>query len=126
MSVFLQRDPRRILAYRHPVDMRKSYDGLMGLVQTALHEDPLSGDLFVFFNRKGTHLKLVFWDRTGYCLFAKRLERGRFALPGDAEKQQITVRVLELILDGIPLGTRRTLGVQNQYDSRREGRSPHP
>jgi len=118
--VFFERAPRRILAYRHPVDMRKAYDGLMGLVQTALHEDPLSGDLFVFFNRRATLVKLVFWDRTGYCLFAKRLERGRFALPGDATKQELSSRALELILDGIPLGERRAIRVQAQYDDRRE------
>lgn len=124
--MFLQRDPRRILAYRHAVDMRKSYDGLMALVQTALHEDPLSGDLFVFVNRRGTHLKLVFWDRTGYCLFAKRLERGRFMLPGQEAKQEISVRALELILDGIPLGDYRLRRVQITHDAARESRLARP
>lgn len=66
------REPRRILAYRHPVDMRKSFNGLMGLVQSALREDVLSGSLYVFFNRRGNLLKLLFWDRTGFCLFANQ------------------------------------------------------
>ena len=77
---------RRILAYNEPVDMRKSFNGLVALVQSVLLEDPLSGSLFVFFNRRGNYMKLVTWDRTGYCLFAKKLERGRFRLPtGDAK-----------------------------------------
>jgi transposase len=55
--------------------MRKSFDGLVGLVRDAMREDPLSGSLFVFVNRRGNYLKLVYWDRTGYALFAKRLEQ---------------------------------------------------
>ena len=67
-------DVRRILAYSKPVDLRKSIDGLVGLVKSVLEEDPLSGSLFVFVNRRGNYVKLVSWDRTGWCLFAKRLE----------------------------------------------------
>ena len=74
---------RRILAYREPVDLRKSFPGLIGLVKAVLAEDPLSGSVFVFINRRGTLIKTIYWDRTGFCLFAKRLERGRFHLPGD-------------------------------------------
>ena len=55
---------KRILAYRNPVDMRKQFTGLVALVQSALGKDPLSGDLFVFFNRRRTILKAVYWDRT--------------------------------------------------------------
>jgi len=69
-------------------------------------EDPLSGSLYVFFNRHGNYLKLVYWDRTGFSLFAKRLERGRFALPGDADKQELSLKAFELVLDGIVLGGR--------------------
>jgi transposase len=67
-------DGRRILAYSNPVDLRKSIDGLVGLVKSVLEGDPLSGSLFVFVNRRGNLVKLVSWDRTGWCLFAKRLE----------------------------------------------------
>lgn len=108
--MFLSAAPRRILAYSEPVDMRKSFDGLVALVQNALGEDPLSGSLFVFFNRRGNYLKLVTWDRTGYCLFAKRLERGRFCLPSGERKQEISERAFSLILDGIVLGKRRAIG----------------
>jgi transposase len=97
---------RRILAYGEPVDLRKSIDGLVGLVKGALAEDPLSGSLFVFLNRRGTYLKLVYWDRTGFCLFAKRLEQGRFRLPAAAPKQELSAQVFRLLLDGIELGRR--------------------
>lgn len=89
--------------------MRKSFDGLIGVVKSALQEDPLSGTLFVFFNRKGNYLKLVTWDRTGFCLFAKRLERGRFHLPSGEAKQEISEQAFRLILDGIVLGRRRAM-----------------
>jgi len=98
--------PRRILAWRQPVDMRKSFDGLVGLVRDAMIEDPLSGSLFVFVNRRGNYLKLVYWDRTGFALFAKRLDRGRFALPGQDQTQSLSQKQFRLILDGIVLGGR--------------------
>ena len=107
--MFLSSAPRRILAYSEPVDMRKSFDGLVAVVQNILHEDPLSGCLYVFFNRRGNYLKLVAWDRTGYSLFAKRLERGRFRLPSGESKQEISERAFRLILDGIVLGRRRRM-----------------
>jgi transposase len=105
--VFLSSEPRRILAYKEPVDMRKSFSGLIAVVQSVLGEDPLSGALFVFVNRRGNYLKLITWDRTGYCLFAKRLEQGRFRLPSGAAKQELDERAFRLILDGIVLGRRR-------------------
>lgn len=100
---------RRILCYRDPVDMRKSFDGLVALVKSVLGEDPLSGSLFVFFNRRGNYLKLVYWDRTGFCLFAKRLERGHFVLPGTERTREVNEQTFRLILDGIVLGARRRL-----------------
>jgi transposase len=97
------REVTRILAYRHPVDMRNSFDGLVALVKTAMNEDPLSGSLYVFINRRRTHMKAVYWDRTGYCLFAKRLESARFVLPGSEERSELTERTFSLFLDGIVL-----------------------
>jgi len=97
---------RRILAWRQPVDMRKSFDGLVGLVRDAMIENPLSGSLFVFVNRRGNYLKLVYWDRTGFALFAKRLERGRFVIPGQDQAQSLSPDQFRLILDGIVLGGR--------------------
>lgn len=107
--MLLAREVSRILAYRHPVDMRKSIDGLVGLVKNALDEDPLSGSLYVFINRRRTYIKSVYWDRTGFCLFAKRLERGRFTLPSDQETFEISEQAFRLLLDGIVLGTSRRL-----------------
>lgn len=127
LSVLVTPGSRRILAYRHPVDMRKSIDGLVGLVKSVLQEDVLSGDLFLFFNRRGTYLKFVAWDRTGFCLFAKRLERAKFVLPGEAEKLELSQRAFELILDGIVLGARRVHGVRTEHDTiGRESRFAQP
>ena len=105
--MLFQREIRRILAYRHPVDMRKQFDGLVAIVRNELQEDPLSGSLYVFINRRRNYVKLVYWDRTGYCLFAKRLERGRFTLPGDADTFELTEQTFRLLLDGILLGGKR-------------------
>ena len=100
---------RRILAYRDPVDMRKQFDGLVGLVQDSVGEDPLSGTVYVFFNRRRNILKAVYWDRTGFCLFAKRLEHGRFVLQGTERTRVLDDRTLRLLLDGIQLGRRRRM-----------------
>lgn len=98
------RDPHRILAYTEAVDMRKSFDGLLGVIKSEVLEDPLSETIFLFVNRRGNYLKGIYWDRTGYFLFAKRLERGKFKFPSDEKKQEISEQILKLILDGIELG----------------------
>lgn len=64
-----------------PADMRKSFEGLSGLIRGKLQEDPLSGHLFLFCNKARNRLKMVFWDGTGLWVCAKRLERGRFSWP---------------------------------------------
>ena len=69
----------RVWAWPHPTDLRNGYDGLFGLARNAMHRDPLSGDLFLFVNRTRTTCKILHWDGTGLCLYAKRLARGRFA-----------------------------------------------
>jgi transposase len=97
---------KRILFYSEPVDMRKSFDGLIGVTTGLLKENPLSGDLFIFVNRKCNYVKILFWDRTGFCLYAKRLDRGRFKFFGIEEKGEITQEQLSLLLDGIALGRR--------------------
>jgi transposase len=102
--------PRRIFAYAKPTDMRKSFQGLLALVQTVFgEEDPYSGSLFLFRNRRGNYVKILAWDRTGFVLYAKKLERGRFALPSRAETQELNEQSLRFILDGIALGGRHTL-----------------
>ena len=100
--------PRRIYAYTKPTDMRKSFQGLLALVQQVFAEqDPYSGSLFVFVNRRGNYIKALVWDRTGFALYAKRLERGRFVFPSESASQELSERALRFLLDGIPLGTRR-------------------
>jgi transposase len=86
--------------------MRKSFDGLSSLVKEKLSENPLSGQLFVFVNRRGNYLKALYFDRSGYALWAKRLEQGRFhyrrgrgAAAGD--KVALNVTELKLMLEGI-------------------------
>ncbi len=98
---------RRIFAYTQPTDMRKSFQGLLALVQRVFIEDPYSGSLFVFVNRRGNYVKILAWDRTGFSLYAKRLERGRFIFPSAAESQELSEQALGFLLDGIPLGGRR-------------------
>ncbi|MFE8031658.1 IS66 family insertion sequence element accessory protein TnpB [Thiohalocapsa marina] len=92
----------RIWLYTPPTDMRKSFDGLAALVKQQLAEDPLSGQLFAFINRKRTQMKVLYFDRTGYCLWSKRLERGQFhwdAARGD--KQALDPTALTCLLEGI-------------------------
>ena len=60
----------KILAGIAPVDMRKSFDGLVATVRQVLHCDPLQGHLFVFFNKRRDHVRILFWDRSGFCIFA--------------------------------------------------------
>lgn len=98
---------QRILAYREPVDMRKSFDGLIAVTAHCLREDPLSGDLYIFRNKRGNYIKILKWDRSGYVLYCKRLERGRFKINLTEEKQNITEQQLSFLLDGLPLGIKR-------------------
>ena len=121
--LFWRGEMRRILAYRHPVDMRRQIDGLVGLVQNVLGEDALSGTLYVFCNRRGNLLKLITWDRTGFCLFAKRLEHGHFRFPGEATKQELSARAFELLLDGIMLGSRKAYALERMHDATRRASS---
>lgn len=103
-------EAERIFAYTQPTDMRKSFQGLLALVQRVFTEDPYSGSLFVFVNRRGNYVKILAWDRTGFALYAKRLERGRFVFPSAEASQELSAKALRFLLDGIPLGGRRTLG----------------
>ena len=72
------RQASRVLVYERPVDMRKSFDGLQAVASLVAQEDVLFDSLYLFMNRSKTILKVLFWDRTGWCVVAKRLERGRF------------------------------------------------
>ena len=83
-------------------DMRKGMDGLAALVQTTLAENPFSGHIFVFRGRRGDLVKLVWFDGDGLCLFAKRLERGRFVWPqATSGTVALTAAQLSMLLEGI-------------------------
>jgi len=90
----------RYFFYRPPTDMRKSFDGLCGLIKSGLKKDPLSGDVFVFVNRRRTLMKLILWDRNGFLLCYKRLEEGTFELPPDGEP---TWAQMTMMLEGVSL-----------------------
>jgi len=82
--------------------MRKSFDGLCGLVRQELGENPLSGSLFVFCNRRRNMVKLLYWDRDGFALWFKRLELGQFSLPAILNSDyRIDRRELVLLLEGV-------------------------
>ena len=96
----------RIYVCTDPTDMRKAFDGLASLVEHVLQQDPLSGHLFCFFNRRRDRSKILWYDHGGYALFCKRLERGRFCVPeAQADARSVTMRAAELalILEGIDL-----------------------
>jgi transposase len=90
-----------------PIDMRKSFDGLAAAARESLRKDPESGALFVFANKRGHRVKILWWDRTGYCLLQKRLEWGAFRLPRalDTNATSVAIDVAELskILEGVKL-----------------------
>ena len=97
----------RLFVARGVTDMRKSFDTLAALVVDVIDEDPQSGHLFLFVNRRRDRLKVLWWDRSGYCLLAKRLERGQFRVfdraTGTAGAFEMSVSELSLILEGIDL-----------------------
>ena len=96
----------RIWLYSQPTDMRKSFTGLSGLVRKVLEHNPLSGALFVFVNRRKTHIKILYFDGSGYCIWMKRLEQGRFQVPeNDQQSLELDSTTLKLILDGIDLNS---------------------
>ena len=102
----------RIFVARAPVDMRKGFDGLTGEVIDIVDEDPQSGHLFVFFNKRRDRMKSLLWDGSGYWLLYKRLEHGRFQIFDRATNRagafELTSTELALLLDGIDLrGSRR-------------------
>lgn len=93
----------RVFLAAGATDMRKSFNGLSGIVRSRLGTNPLSGDLFVFCNRGKSRLKILYFDTSGLWVFAKRLERGSFAWPasGDAVRIELRYEELLLLLNGI-------------------------
>lgn len=98
--------PVRIFLCTEPADLRKSFDGLAQMVRVFLGADPLSGHLFVFRNRRGDRIKLLYWDSDGLAIWYKRLEQGSFRFPPVREPGhgvEIRAADLTMILDGVDL-----------------------
>ncbi|MDB5939292.1 MAG: Orf2 family protein [Polaromonas sp.] len=92
----------RVFLYGQPVSMRLSFDGLYALARHGLHQDPLSGHLFVFVNRRATQMKVLYFDRSGWCVWAKRLEAGTFLRDWSAVvHREMDWTALKLMLEGI-------------------------
>ena len=101
----------KVFLYAQAADLRRGYDGLASIVQDGMGEDPLSGSLYVFVNRRRNRIKVLYWDETGYAIWMKRLEVGSLELPPAqdpaATSVKITASELSLILEGIELSSIR-------------------
>lgn len=97
----------RIYVAAQPVDARKSFDGLVALVESEFGLEPLSGHLFAFLNRRGHIAQLLFWDRNGFCILKKRLEAGTYSLAREVSATSTHIEIdageLALLLEGIEL-----------------------
>ena len=119
----------RYFLYREATDMRKSFDGLCGLVQGQLGKNPMSGDLFIFINKRRNRIKLLRWETGGFVLFYKRLEKGTFEFPESEStslSQTINYSELVMIITGISLKyarKRRRFLQQKRDEQRREAPS---
>lgn len=107
--------PEKIMLLRDPTDMRKSFDGLSGIIRNQLKGDPTDGTLFLFINRRRDRIKAMYWDRDGLALWYKRLESGTFEtlrLGSDAFVVQIDATEFAMLLGGAPW---RTTGRRKRY-----------
>ena len=100
--MFFPEGQMKVWLCTEPTDMRRSFDALSGMVKHQLHEDPLSGQLFVFINRRKTQMKVLYFDRSGYCIWSKRLVQGQFNyMTSTAGKRSLDWLQLKLLLEGI-------------------------
>jgi transposase len=101
----------KIFIATDPIDCRKSHDALAALAEHVLRENPLSGNLFLFINKRADRIKMLYWDGDGYALWYKRIEAGRVKLPKppeNATRMEVSAVDLAMILSGIDLtGVRR-------------------
>ena len=98
----------RVFLYRRPTDMRKSFHGLVALTESELKQDPLSGSLFVFLNRRRDRVKILYWGQFGFCIWYQQLQKGTYQIPSptalaEQETLEVTSSQLSLILEGIDL-----------------------
>lgn len=109
--MFLLSPQTKVFLAKDPTDMRKSFCGLIVLAEAVLHQDPASGHLFVFVNKRRDMLKILHWDGSGWWIWYRQLERGTFQLPEpvavDDNGLELTPSQLSLILDGIDLSSVR-------------------
>jgi transposase len=92
----------RVLVATKPVDFRKGADGLAALVRETMQADPFSGAIYVFRAKRADRIKLIYWDGTGVCLFAKRLEDGKFRWPGVQDRvMRLSAAELSALLEGL-------------------------
>ena len=104
--MFTLSSSNRFHLYSQPTDMRKSFDGLSGLVQGTLGANPLNGDVFIFINRRRDKIKLLHWQGVSFTLYYKRLEEGTFEVPDyDPEVGSITLSYAQLVMlvDGLTI-----------------------
>jgi transposase len=100
--MFFPEGQLRVYLYGEPTDLRRSFDGLSAMVRQQLAADPLDGGLYAFINRRGTQIRVLYFDRSGYCLWSKRLEAGRFVSDwGAVRTRQMDFTGLKLLLEGI-------------------------
>lgn len=90
----------RLFICQHPVNMRKSFEGLSALVEELFPQELLSGALFIFLNRRKDHMKVLFWDKDGLVIWFKRLEKGSFAWKWESDNQ-IDRRTFLMLLEGV-------------------------
>ena len=94
----------RIFLCLEPADMRRSFDGLSGMVRSIINESPTCGHLFVFRNRRRDRVKILWWDRDGFAIFSKRLEKGTIHFPAPSERDdqrcEVDPRDFAMILEG--------------------------
>lgn len=102
----------RVFAWPSPVDLRRGYDGLYGLVRNGLGMDPLQGDVYLFLGRDARRAKVLYFDGTGLCIFQKRLCTGRFARPWERAREgriELTMAELALFMEGCEVVARKAL-----------------
>lgn len=112
----------RVFVATARIDGRKGIDGLSSLVRSQHGEDPLSGSMYIFFSRRGDRVRVLYWDRDGYVLIMKRLEKGTFRTPWRPEQGHVVIEAAELllVLEGIELrgSVRRARWSPSKYAAR--------
>ena|SRR5690606_1398709 len=103
----------RYYLYNQPCDMRKGFSGLSGLVSSKMDKNPISGDVFIFVNRRATHIKLLHWESGGFVIYYKRLEKGTFSLPKKLKSGALSWSQLVMMIEGVKVEKMRHLSRYN-------------